>query len=735
MERTRIILAAAMLFVASTAVAQTNPVWPYPGQTAGGAAPLDVPLLSSTQPKWVNQLPIPVDFTPDKTTYPGWDYYEIQMAAATPAAYWAGGPQGTEWLGLVDPTAGFCGATTTACSATTPCAAGVVCTPNVTSPLYRLYTPVWGYGQVNAGGGPLGGAVTYPAMNIRGTKGTPVKVKWINNAPDTHLFCQQPQNSNWPCAIDRTLMGTKAVGPAPWTTVNAFGGGQQPDNAMVIHFHGGEIPPNSDGFAELWFGNTASAAFYSPNNTALPIDPPLSLASGAPLNLVRPIGNSMLYNYPMVNEASTLWYHDHALGKTRINVAAGPAGFFNVIDPGKEPAGLPSGKYEINVVFQDRDFNAPQPNSNLAPINFPNGLNQAQVAPVPFQTPLTPGGNPTVHPQWVPEYFGTFAIVNGMAWPSLNVEPRKYRFHFLDGSNARCWNFKRSDALPMTVIGTEQGYLKAPVVLTKFVMCPGERYDVVIDFTGMAPGTIVQLLNDAPAPFPKGVSPKVGDVKVPIQFVVGTLTGPDTSVIPPALVPVTPLAPTAGLTPREMVLNEVLDATTLYPLRVQIDGKAFEDPITETPKKGNTEQWTFINTTGDAHPIHLHLVKFQIVSRQVFDAAGYSAATGFAVPGNGTFKKLPIGPYLKNKPRLPAAYEAGWKDTAISYPGETLTVVAKWDGAWSTTLQEPAGGYQGELPAVAQPAFLDVTSGPYVWHCHIVDHEDNEMMRPVMVLP
>ena len=98
----------------------------------------------------------------------------------------------------------------------------------------------------------------------------------------------------------------------------------------------------------------------------------------------------MLYNYPMVNEASTLWYHDHALGKTRINVAAGPAGFFNIVDPGDEPVSLPSGQYEINIVFQDRDFNAPQPGTNLATINFPNGLNQAQVAPVPFQTPVTP---------------------------------------------------------------------------------------------------------------------------------------------------------------------------------------------------------------------------------------------------------------------------------------------------------------------------------------------------------
>ena len=601
---------------------------------------------------------------------------------------------------------------------------------------------MWGYGQVNMNGGPLGGAATYPSMNIRGTKGTPVKVKWINETPNTHLFCPQPQNSNWPCAIDRTLMGTQAVGP--WSNgVNSFGGGQQADNAMVVHFHGGEIPPNSDGFAELWFGNSASAAFYSPGGQAQAIDPPISLATGgATLNLVRPIGNSMLYNYPMVNEASTLWYHDHALGKTRINVAAGPAGFFNVVDPANEPAGLPSGKYEINVVFQDRDFNAPQPGSNIATINFPNGLNQAQVAPVPFQTPLTPGGNPTVHPQWVPEYFGTFPIVNGMAWPFLNVEPRKYRFHFLDGSNARCWSLKRSDGLAMTVIGSDQGYLPAPVPVLKLTMCPGERYDVIVDFTGLAAGTKVTLINDAPAPFPKGIAPGPGDVKKPLQFVVGALAASRQERRPGDPRPRDAAAHDRRHA-REMVLNEVLDADDPVPAQVQIDGKAFEGTVTETPAKGSTEVWTFINTTGDAHPIHLHLVKYQIVSRQTFDAAGYSAATGFAVPGgtDAPSRSSP-SPRTSRASRVsPAAYEAGWKDTAIAYPGEVLTIVANWDGKWNTTVEpiNPPGvpgdpGRPADQPTV-QTAFLPVTSGPYVWHCHIVDHEDNEMMRPVLVMP
>ncbi len=697
MSRIRIMVLAAALVAAvgaRSAGAQTNPVWPYAGQTAGPAAPLDVPLAPASQPKFVNPLPIPVDYTPDKTTYPGWDYYEIAYAAVTGTAPFlsVGAPAGTQWLGLVDP---------------------VTLTP--------VYTPVWGYGQVNMGGGPLGGAASYPSMNIRATRGTPVKVKWVNNLPDTHLFCPQPQNLNWPCAIDRTLMGTK-VG----TGVGAFGGSQQPDNAVVVHFHGGEIPPEADGFAELWFGNATTAAAYSPGGVAQPIDPPLSIAAtGTPLTMSRPIGNAVLYNYPMDQDGATLWFHDHALGKTRINVAAGPAGFLNLVDPAKTPAGLPGGKYDINVVFQDRAFNAPQPGSNLATINFPNGLNQAQVAPVAFQTPLTPGGNPTVHPQWVPEYFGDHAIVNGMAWPFLNVEPRKYLFHFLDGSNARCWALQRSDGLPMTQIGSDQGYLPAPVAVQKLALCPGERADVVIDFTGLLPGSKVTLTNTAPAPFPKGVAPRASDVGKVLQFKVVPLTAPDTSVIPATLNAIAPL-PTTGVVVRELVLNEVLDAVTLFPLRVQIDGKPFEGAITETPAKGGVEVWKLINTTGDAHPIHLHLVQHQVVSRQRFDLAKYSAATGFAVPGNSVFTKLPIAPYLNIAgPRPPDPNEVGWKDTTKSFPGEVLTIVARWDGRWNTATPDPAN------PLL--PAFLPVTSGPYVWHCHIVDHEDNEMMRPVVV--
>jgi len=775
----RVLVAASTLSWATITAAQI--VCPYPlvytGQTVtttdpltgcptmpltGPGAPL-LPLDPALQPKFVYDLPVPVDYTPDKTTFPGFDYYEIQMAPVThPSVAFPQPvspvtlqpmtvPAGKQWLGLVDP---------------------LTLTP--------IFTPVWGYGPVNAAQSPLGAIATYPAMNFRATKGTPVKVKWINNAPDNHLFCPAPTNANVPCAIDRTLMGVLVRANE---SVNPYGGPMQPDNAMVVHLHGGEIPPDSDGFAELWFGNATTAAAYAegggiwqaPTNTVngavQNIDPHFvppatghgilnpdlasliwngnSTQSGDPFvtnltalgNLIRPTGNSMIYNYPMVQRAATIWYHDHALGKTRINVAAGPAGFFIVEDPANEPAGLPKGDcstagvlagncHDIPIVFQDRSFNAD------GSINFPNFLGQAVAL-----NPLAPGDVPTVHPQWLPEYFGDTSVVNGVIWPRLKVEPRPYRFRFLNGSNARCYSLELKapgnliGSPQFTVIATEQGYLPAPVVTKRFDFCPGERLEVVIDFAPYN-GLQVFVTNGAGAPFPNGAKPSGvwAGLRQLMRFDVVKPTNTTFPIqpLPVALAPA--IAPLVANAPaREMVLNEVLDPLTGAPLRVQIDGKPFEAPVTETPKRGTTEAWSFINTTVDAHPIHLHLVQFQVVSRQKFDVRKYGQAIGLVnLVNGGTLTKVPVAPYTFSKPSPPAAHEAGWKDTVQAFPGEVTTVIAKWDGAWS----ECVTGGACAVPAPAGgPFWQPVTSGPYVWHCHIVDHEDNEMMRPALVIP
>ncbi len=823
----RITRLAASLVVAAMAIWAT---------LASAQAPTVTPLLPASQQRFTLDLPVPVDYVPDRTTFPGFDYYEIQMSPVTPVT--VAFPQaacgaGTQWLGLRGPAVA----------------------PALLGP--PLCTPVWGYSQTNAPGVfPLNGASTYPSMNIRALKGRPVKVKWVNNAPDQHLFCPDPLNAAVPCAIDRTLMGTIGAATAndPLNPTKSFGGPMQADNAMVVHLHGGEIPPDSDGLAELWFGNARSSAAYPA--TAFPTLPVTGSLTGAqqnidPIfdtslikpgvtgfsngvevgNLVRPVGNSAIYNYPMVQAAAPIWYHDHALGKTRINVAAGPAGFFIIEDPTTEKnlglppkgdcsvagvlknAGVPtkaSACFDINVAIQDRAFNTD------GTINFPNGLGQANPAVVGWN-PLTPGPNPTVHPQWVPEYFGDMAVVNGVIWPKLKVEPRPYRFRLLDGSNARCYELSLKSATLLTVprwnlIGSDQGYLPAPQTVKTIVMCPGERYDAVVDFSGIPAGTIITVSNTASAPYPAGIKPGgngpykfMADI---MQFVVvapdaTNLPAPAPWVKPLALVP-RALLPAAAKA-RQMVLNEVLDPVTLAPLRVQIDGKRFEDAVTETPTRGTVETWTIVNTTVDAHPMHLHLVQFQVVSRQAFDMKGFTAALGATNPAaNPQAYNLAasVTPFLKGKPRAPEPGESGWKDTARAYPGEVLTVIAKWDGGWADTgngaactagtLCNPAAAtftsadpnplsatYGTPIPvtqqvcatpapgaptmtgntacacvpdatglvcalpeaplmttvAVPTPFWEPVTAGPYVWHCHIVDHEDNEMMRPTLVLP
>jgi FtsP/CotA-like multicopper oxidase with cupredoxin domain len=178
------------------------------------------------------------------------------------------------------------------------------------------------------------------------------------------------------------------------------------------------------------------------------------------------------------------------------------------------------------------------------------------------------------------------------------------------------------------------------------------------------------------------------------------------------------------------VLNEVLDPATKAPLKVQIDGKTFEAAVTELPKRGTAETWQIINTTVDAHPMHLHLVQFQVVSRQKFRVNQYVNRTFTFAAGNPQPTILPIDPtpYTYGALMAPLPQETGFKDTAISYPGEVLTVIAKWDGRWCD------GAVTAACPA-GSPTFQAVTSGPYVWHCHIVDHEDNEMMRPTLVMP
>lgn len=505
--------------------------------------------------------------------------------------------------------------------------------------------PVWGYGPTQA-------TASYPAATIEAVRGVPIQVRWTNHLPDEHLLED---------AIDHTLHMAMPEEGTP----------------AVAHLHGGETEPASDGGPDAWF--TPGFAEKGPGWV------------------------KKVYTYHNAQPPATLWYHDHALGITRLNVYAGLAGFYLLRDPGNEPAGLPSGAYEVPVVIQDRML------TTEGELYYPNE------------------GDNEEHPVWVPEFFGDIIVVNGKAWPHLNVEPRKYRFRFLNGSNARFYALKLvsatgADGPAFRQIGTDGGYLEAPVLLNqpgdpnapRLLIAPGERADVVIDFSGYAAGARLTLVNNARSPFPKGgtVNPRTtGQI---MQFRVVAPTGPDLSVVPLVLNVIPDLGP--GTATRTLTLNEVMGANG--PLEALLNGQHWGAPATELPMLGSTEVWEVVNLTGDAHPIHLHGVQFQIVNRQAVNVKKYEKAfvrENGMVPVHRTVVPIEVGPYLTGMPFVPDPNELGWKDTFRMNPGEVTRVVIRF---------APSGG---------EPAFpYDATAEPgYVWHCHILEHEDNEMMRPL----
>ncbi len=395
--------------------------------------------------------------------------------------------------------------------------------------------------------------------------------------------------------------------------------------------------------------------------------------------------------------------------------------------PGPAPAlgDLPGGLqyFEIPIAIQDRCFNAD--GSLFYPDNraFFEGLDISQLQ-IPLIPELTGDGKASdISPIWNPEFFGNTIVVNGKTWPFLNVEAKRYRFRFLDGCNSRFLILKTSNDMPFHVIGTEGGFLPAPVTLTELLMSPAERLDTIMDFTGMA-GKTITLLNIGPdEPYGGGI-PGIdfapadpASTGVIMQFVVGPALTPDKSTPVARLVlPAhTPLPAESVI--RKVSLNELSSGTVFVPVdengnfKFDENGNLVEDwlngdafgpeeaqlgtiddvtgfpvplgwmkPITENPDLNATEIWEIYNYTADAHPIHVHEVMFEVVDRQMMDA-----------------------PFTS---RGPEAWETGLKDTVISYPGEITRIKATFD-----------------LP------------GLYVWHCHIVEHEDNEMMRPYYVGP
>ena len=379
--------------------------------------------------------------------------------------------------------------------------------------------------------------------------------------------------------------------------------------------------------------------------------------------------------------ASLRWFHDHGMGTTRLDVFAGLAAAYlirDAHDTGSEPnpIGVPGGAYEIPLVIQDRLFR-------------PDGKFLYPVSDIPGVT-------------WIGEYFGDHMLVNGKVWPYLDVEPRMYRFRVLNGCNARIMSLTFG-GLPMWQIGSEGGLFDGPVPVRELGLASAERADVLIDFRGLESRTL-GLRNHTPAAPVSAPAPPLSDV---MQIRVGaSVTHPDPRRIPSSLPGRRADLHHPGRT-RYITLNEIAPETAGWYLNMS--GLHFGQPVTETPRAGTVEDWVYVNMTGDTHPMHVHLVTFQVVGRTPFNADAYQAAHGGSagVPGG-----ISPGPFATGPMQPPAPEERGFKDTVKVNPGTFATIRAKFD------LPKGVTGPQS-----------------YVHHCHIVEHEDNGMMRPFTVTP
>lgn len=458
----------------------------------------------------------------------------------------------------------------------------------------------------------------YPGPIIEAFRGESFEVTWENQLPLKHLF-----------EVDPRIHGAMPPSPAVRT---------------VPHLHGSRTTSESDGLPEKWF---------TP-------------------------GNSARYSYPNHQAAATLWYHDHAVGITRLNVYAGLSGFYLLRDEEERAMNLPAGDYEIPLLIQDRTLDA---------------AGQLVYSPThEDEQPLPPG-------VWGPEFFGKLPVINGAVYPYLEVEPRLYRLRILNGSNSRFFNFyfnlaKRAIDIPALIsfqqIGTDGGFLPKPAALTHLLLGPAERADLLVDFSALA-GKTITLSNNAHAPFPGWGM--IGMHSEPLlelmQFrVARPLAAPGKSISMAPRPAFTHMQESAAVASRDFVLSERVDSQGRS-LGVRINEKGYDDAVTEIVKLGTVEKWRFINTTDDAHPMHLHLVQFQVLHRQGFDPFEFR---------KGVMKTV-------GDPRPPAANEAGLKDTAVVSPNEILTLLIKFEGY----------------------------TGRYVFHCHMLEHEDNDMMRPYEV--
>jgi spore coat protein A len=569
-------------------------------------------------------------------------------------------------------------------------------------------TRVWSYGSADHAG-----SFNYPAFTIEADWRKPVRVKWINELvkPDgsfrRHLL-----------PVDQTLHWANPPGGVHGR--DSHGTDQAPYEGpvpIVTHLHGGHSEQQFDGYPEAWY---LPKARNIPHRYA---------KAGSQYQEFRALGQAALgeawtpgsavFQYGNDQRAATMWFHDHTLGITRLNVYAGPAGFYllrggpqgtvtgTLPGPAPAPEDPPGREYfEIPLAIQDRSFT--DDGELFYPDNraFFEELDRSELR-IPFAPQAACDGPSDVAPIWNPEFFGNTIVVNGATWPSLDVRRRRYRFRCLNGCNSRFLILRMENALPFWQIGNDGGFLPEPVELPELLLGPAERADVIVDFTGVAPGTEIRLLNVGPdEPFGGGLpgldfepaDPETTGQVMRFRVLPGTPSDPST---PPNALVLPELAPLGAATEtRSVSLNEqesatvrvstepsgaiVLDCANGEPFGpVEADlgtlnsngtgnPLGWDEPPTEHPAVGATEIWEIHNFTADAHPIHIHEITFEVLGRH------------------------PVG----EAARPPESWERGRKDTVVAYPGEVTRVKALFD-----------------------------RPGLFVWHCHILEHEDNEMMR------
>lgn len=447
----------------------------------------------------------------------------------------------------------------------------------------------------------------FPGPTIEAKKDKTTYVKYHNKLPTKHFL-----------PVDTTLH-----------SVN-----DSEEVRTVVHLHGANVDAESDGNPEAWYSRDY-------------------IHTG-------PKFKRKVHEYTNHQPGTTMWYHDHTMGLTRLNVYAGLAGFYLLRDAIEERYQLPSDKYEIPLLIQDRSFN--QDGSIFYPDKPP--------FPVP------------VHPSITPGFIGNTITVNGKVWPYLSVEPRKYRFRVLNASNRRSYVLGLSNGQTMIQLGTDGGFLTTPQPINSVELMPAERTDIIIDFSNLE-NEVITLIN-ADTEFPGEHTSVVLQFKVNIP-----LKGEDTSQIPERLAETMDLHEHHAHIKRYLPLSVTTDSFG-RPMLL-LNNRMYHEPVTEKPSLDSIEIWNIINGTPLPHPIHVHLVQFKILERRPFNVELYQKEGKLEFTGD---------------PQPPRDYERGFKDTVKADAGMVTKIIMHWKDH----------------------------IGYYMWHCHFLEHEDHDMMRPILVM-